>query len=724
MGTVGDASVSSSGLDALLRPHSIAVIGASDDPSRVGGMPIAFLREVGFAGEVYPVNPHRETVQGLAAYPSIDQVPTEVDLVIVALRADLVPLQLRRAAENGARSAVVFSAGFAEIGKNGQALQEELVSIAREFGIPVLGPNCAGLVAVRSGAIASFGSHLAADANVTAGSVGIVSQSGAVGAYLLTLTRRMGIGLSYWVTTGNEAVTSISDYIGYLAGDVETRVIAVYVEQIADVNAFAAACAAARAASKQVVVLVGGTTSASEAARLSHTAALAGDYRLLKELIRDCGAVEVDSLSSLLSVSVALERHGASSNRGIAVLTMSGAAGVLIADRCAQRGLELVAIEAELQDCLREIVPFAGTANPVDVTGNLANAPETFRSFLRLIGAADGVTSLVVFLGHLPLSPHLRGALVDTLVEHGRSNAAPLFLVALLHSEDEERIRAAGIQVFADPADAVDAIAAAAAPKASQEDAWRPLLCRRQENPERTPAHGPDGQGLVSEEQSQRILAPLGIRFPRQFVVHTVEEAVRRTSQIDGPVVLKVLSPDIAHKSDVGGVRVGVAPADAASAFLGMLADVRSRAPGSRIEGALVQEQIADGPHLLLGAAVDAHFGPYTMVGWGGTLTEYIGQVAIGLAPLNRREARVLIRRSGLEDVLAGVRGSSYDARDELAGWIENLSEYVWQHRERLCDLELNPVIVGDRGLVAVDALVRLNDGRSEQSVARKGERP
>lgn len=694
-------------LRALTQPDSIAVIGASDDPSRVGGMPIAFLREAGFAGRIYPVNSRRQQVQGLRSYTSIVDVPEPVDLVVIVLRADLVPDNLELAARSGARSAAIFSAGFAEVGDEGRQLQDRLVAVSHEYGMPVLGPNCAGFVNVRRRAVASFGSHLAADSRIDEGGLAIISQSGAVGAYLLTLTRRMGIGLSYWVTTGNEAVTSVADYIAHLSDDADTRVIALYIEQIADVDTFITACAAARARGKRIVALVGGSTTASEQARLSHTASLAGDYRLLAELLRDCGVVEVTTMSSLLTVSLALQYHELPTDNGVAVLTMSGAAGVLIADRCEQRGLTLWSADEETQSALKELVPFAGTANPVDFTGNVANEPGMFREFLDAVAKAGGVTSIVVFLGHLTLSPHLRQHLIDALVSHAREQRAPLYLVALLMPDDEERLRRAGIQLMADPADAVDTLAyVARAGQGTEPDS----LWERRRGVSLSGGASPlplRTGGVLNERDSQALLAPRGIRFPRQRLVTQPEMAAAAVNDVGGLAALKVLSADIVHKSDVGGVCLNVVASGADVAFRRIIDAVCSHAPQSDVEGILVQEQVEFGPQLLVGAVVDPHYGPYVMVGWGGVLTEYIGKSAIGLAPLTVARAQELIRHSGLEEVLGGVRGRIQDARSELGDWLVTLSELIWEQRDQLSEVEMNPVVVGSDGLIAVDALVR-----------------
>jgi acyl-CoA synthetase (NDP forming) len=695
------------GLSALLSPASIAVIGASDAPGRVGGMPIAFLTAVGYPGDIYPVNPTRSSVQGRAAYPSIAAVGQPVDLAVVAVAADRVVDVVEECAASGVRGAIVFSAGFAETGPVGEARQRVLADVATRTGIRICGPNCAGIMSVHGRMTASFGSHLAADTTLVPGSIAIVSQSGAVGAYMFTLARERGIGLSYWVTTGNEADTQVADYVAAIAEDPQTDVIALYVEQVRDADALISACARAGARGKRLVGVLAGRSQAAEQALRSHTAAMAGDRHVTAAALEELGIVLVDRIDGLLSTSIGLTGRRVPRGSGVGIVTISGAAGIMMVDRCVDLGLEVPALPADTQAHMKELLPYAGTANPVDVTGNISNTPEIFAPFLEALLACDDVGSIVCFLGHVLLSPHVGSLLLDEVIAIAARTEKPITLVGVVPTtRDRDRLAAAEIPRFTDPVVAIDALGAAVrtAARATSPAAGIADL-RRTTSPPAVRLALPQ-RDILSEEAAQSCLARFGVRFPEQAIARTAHDAESAVGSLDGPAVLKILSADITHKTDVGGVRVGVTAEDAGAVFTEIVESARAHVPNAEIDGVLVQE-LVDGFPVIVGTTCDETFGPVVLVGSGGIYAELLGDRAIALAPVDRAAAESLIDRTRLPAILAGARGGPPLARDALVDLIVTISELAWSFRDELQSVELNPVLLRPVDAVAVDALIQ-----------------
>jgi acyl-CoA synthetase (NDP forming) len=705
-------SLGAGGVSALLNPESIAIIGASADRSRVGGMPLHFLDAVGYEGRVYPVNPARAMVQGHRAYPDVGSVPEPADLAIVAVPAARVPATLAECAQAGVRGAVVFSAGFAEVDAEGAARQDAVRQIARESGMRVCGPNCAGIMNLRTRMTATFGSHLAGDQTLIPGHIAIVSQSGAVGAYTFTLARARGVGLSHWVTTGNEADTGVPDYVAAIASDPETRVIALYLEQFRDAEAFMAACQVAREHDVAVVALLAGKTEAAEQALRSHTAAMAGNRAVASAALADLGVVEVDSLDELLGAATALSGSRRAQGRRVGVVTISGAAGIMMVDRCAQHGLSVPTLGPERQRRMKALLGYASTANPLDVTGNVSNTPEVFGAFVEELLDADEIDSVIVFLGHVVLSPHVGRRLLDELAVLSARQSKFVALVAADGPDGAavKRLAAAELPTFSDPSRAIDGLAAAVRAREALADPSPSVLERRAAASRREAAPLPElpaRRAALSEAEAQEVLTPAGVRFPAQRIATTAEAAAAAAVELGRTLVMKILSPDILHKSDVGGVRVGVEPADAATVFGELIAAAAAAAPDARIDGVLLQELLGGHP-VIVGTKLDDVFGPTVLVGSGGIDAELIADRALALAPLDEAGAAALLARTKLGPIIAGARGREPLDAHGLVRLLVDISALAWRLRDRVATVELNPVLLGSAGPVAVDALIEL----------------
>jgi acyl-CoA synthetase (NDP forming) len=696
----------------LLNPASIAVIGASSDLGRVGGMPVKYLLASGFKGGIYPVNPSRREIGGLPCYSSIAAVPRPLDLAVIVLPADRVVQAVRECAEAGVRGAVIFSAGFAELDAAGATLQEEMASIARATGMRVCGPNCAGLINLHTGATATFGSHLS-DPRLIPGSIGFVSQSGAVGAYLFSLARQQGIGFSHWVTTGNEADTQVADYVGYLADDPLTRVIGIYLEQVRDAERLMVAVHRAHAAGKPVIGIKVGKTDAGRRAAVAHTAAMAGDSAVYAAALAEMGILEVESFDAFLDLmSVVAGRH-ASVGRRVGIITISGGVGIMMVDRCVQAGLEVPELPVAVQERMRVILPFAATVNPVDVTGNIANRPEVYAQYLELLLEQQSIDVVVAFLGHVVLAKTGQRFVSETAAIGARSGK-PVWLIAMQDPEGVVRDAAAsgGLPVFQDPVRCIDALGALARVTSWAKDPERPaVLARRAASASVAPGRIAACRRVLSEVESRAFLRSAGIPGPREQLVHSPEDAAAAAAALGGPVVLKVISADMPHKSAAGAVALGVTVETAAAAYSRIIARARCHRPDARLDGVLVQEYVEGEAELIIGVRRDDVFGPIVLVGAGGVLVELIRDRALALAPLDHAAAARLLAQTRASQLLQPVRGRPLLDGEAVVDLLVCVSRLAWEHRHEVASVELNPVIVRRRGegALAVDALIELS---------------
>lgn len=696
-------------LSALLAPRSVAVIGASADPKRIGGRPIAYMLARGFAGTILPVNPKRAEIQGLRAYPDIAALPLVPDAAILALPAGLVEAAVAELASLGVRGLILFSAGFAEVDEAGAAAQGRIAALARKAGMRILGPNALGLFNARIGWFATFSASLESFWPLP-GRIGIASQSGAFGTHLFAAAANRGLGTPICVTTGNEADVTLGEAIGWLAADPETDVIAAAAEGIRKPEAFLAALAAARAGGKPVVMMKAGRSALGRRAARSHTAAIAGDDHVFDAVLAEFGAVRAESAEQLLDFAYAATQRIYPARNTLGVLTVSGGAGVLIADEATSLGLPMPPLPEAAQAALKEALPFSAPANPVDCTAQVFNEPALISRFAETMlaqGVAEGgYGSVLAFFsqtgGAPAIAPELRARLGAVRARH------PDRIFALSVIAPEARVReyeADGFLVFAEPVRAVRAIAAmgrigaafAARPAGMPAELPRVML------PERTP----------SEAEAKRLLAAAGIAVVPGRVAATAEEAVTAAAALGYPVVMKILSPDILHKSEIGGVLLGLADEAAVRAgFATLLARARAAAPTARIEGVLVAREIRGGIECILGVHRDACFGPVAMFGLGGVFVEALGDVVFRRCPFGEEAARQMIGAVRGVSLLQGARGRKRADVTALARMLARLSAFATAAGPRLSSLDLNPVLAlpEGEGAFAADAMLEIGD--------------
>jgi acyl-CoA synthetase (NDP forming) len=686
-------------LDPLLRPARIAIIGASDDPMRIGGRPLAYLRQRGFAGAIWPVNPNRAQVQGIAAFPDVASLPDAPDAAVIAIPGEGAIAAVAQLAARGCKAGIVFTAGFAEIGPDGAAMQDRLVAAARAGGMRLVGPNCLGLFNAAHGYFPIFSASFE-NGWPRPGRLGIVSQSGAYGSHLFAAARDRGIGTPVLVTTGNEADLHLADFIEWMAAAEEVEVIAAYAEGIRDGARFCAALEAARLARKPVVLMKVGRSAVGAAAARSHTASIAGDDRVMEAVLADLGVHRARTTEELLDVCYVAQKRIYPAGNTLGVVTISGGAGVLMADAAEAVGLPMPEMPAEAQAKLRSLVPFASPRNPVDCTAQAFNDMAVVGQFAESMAEDGGYASMIAFFtqwGASPsMAPRLRAELKQVLERHPDR----LFVLSII--APPERIReweADGFLVMEDPSRAVVALAAmgrfgdafAAAP--TDIPPLREVAL---------PATAPD------EAEAKRILAAAGVPKVPERICNSAEDALKAARELGFPVVAKILSPDILHKSEIGGVLLDLADEDAVrDGFATLMQRAARHAPAARINGVLVARQITGAVEMVVGLVRDPVFGPVVMVGLGGVFVEIFRDVAFARCPVDEAKATRMIRSLRGFPLLDGARGRPKADLAALARAVVALSRFG-AAAPRLLSAEVNPLLVLPDGAFAADAVIEV----------------
>jgi len=686
-------------LDALLHPKSVAIIGASDTPARIGGRPLRFMLKENYKGNIYPINPNRDTLQGVKAYPTIKDLPETVDSAIVAVPAAIAVDAIRDCAEAGVKSAVIFTSGFAEAGNEGA--QREIEEIVRGSQMRAVGPNCLGVFTLTDSWYATFAN--APDLlKVPPGQVGIVTQSGAYGSHVFVAAQSRGVGCNYWVTTGNECDVDVAEVIEYYAQSPDVKVIVAYAEGMKSAERARRALAAARDAGKPVIIQKVGRSDLGAKAAQSHTASLAGSDAVYEALFRQYGVYRAETTEEMVDVAYACQFGRFPAGRKVNFQTISGGVGVQLADAAEKYAMEAPEMPAPVQKKLKEIMPFATVRNPVDFSAQALNQTDVMTENIRLTIAEADYDSHLVYLAGVPASPLTRDVCLD-IMQTIRSEFPDDLICMSMCGADEvvPQYEAMDYPCFEDPDLAVRAMAGLA----HFGEAFR----RGAGDP---PPAAPAGmlaapEGAVAEHEAKRILSSADIPVTREALAATADAAVAAWTEIAGPVVLKIASPDITHKTEIGGVLLNVdGEAAVREGFETICARARTASPDARIEGVIVSEMAEPGVETVLGVINDPVFGPAVMFGMGGIFVEVLKDVTFRLAPFGKDEALRMIDEIQGRAMLSGVRGQAAADLDALADALARLSVFAAENANRIESIDINPFIVHGAGAVAVDALI------------------
>ncbi|WP_429298668.1 acetate--CoA ligase family protein [Paraburkholderia sp. GAS199] len=700
-----------------MNPTSVAVIGASEDQKKYGGRLLRMLLSHGYRGQVMPINPVRESLLGVTAYPDVGATPVVPDVAIMAIPQPKVRETIEACAARGVTAAIVITARFSDAGAEGAALERDIVSIARGAQMRLVGPNCLGIISPAHRVVLCSSTALAAE-GLPVGRVGFVSQSGALMGTIFDKAKEVGLAFSHAISVGNQADLELCDFVEYLIGDPATAVICTYIEGLKDPRRFATLAARARAAGKPWLAVSSGRTRAGAQAAFSHTASVAGDRAVFEAVCREEHVTLLDSPLTMLALATSLADHPSAQVGRIAVFSPSGGEAALAADEIESAGLRMAVFSEATRAKLGEFYPPSQSANPVDIGGRtVGDGPDVVGESARIAADDSGTDALLFAITTTPTLDRVAGEVADAL---RGDPASPVPCKPILYVFETGRLADAARRSLLERGryfsnnlrEAVDVLAAwhershylaAGSPE-------RPADCpsMADENAPRLPA-----EGTYGETATRDWLRRYGIRTNEERLAHNEEEAVEIARMLGYPVVLKVVSPDIVHKSDVGGVQVDLYSNDMVrDAHRRILANVSERASGASIEGLSVQTQIKGRLELIVGARRDAAFGPIVVFGAGGVLVDLLSARAIARAPVDAQHVIALLKRLPLWPLFEGYRG----ARLDLAGVVETIVRVSWLAADLAgsqsagvdFELDINPLMVSDVTSCAVDARLRV----------------
>ena len=693
-------------VDALLRPKSIAVLGASERPS-IGQAILSSLATLGYRGDVLPINPKYAEVMGHTCHASLRDLPAAPDVVAFCVGSDRIAENLEIAAEIGARGAVIYAGGFDESGEAGRALQARITGLCTEAGIALCGPNCMGILNPHD-ASSIYLQEIRNPARL-AGNVGLVSQSGSVCIAMLSDLRRFGF--SHVISSGNEAVVRMVDYLEALIDDPQTKVIGLFVESVREPERFVAALDRAAAAGKPVVVLKVGKCERTANAIVSHTGGLAGSSQVFSAVLQAHRAIEVGDMDEFTEVLAVCQGRVWPKGRRLAVVTASGGQAELILDVASENGLDLPAPKEETRHEIERVTgPLTGDGNPVDAWGNgnwSVNLPHAMATLV-----ADGSYDAIAICSDAGDDQPMAGQALDAAEWTGRVAATsdiPLYMMGtrpgVMMTAQVDVARAHGVACIGGTRQglgAIDRVARWSQVPAAQRSA-RPLAGGL------AALAGLATRKSVNEADAKRILAAQGLPVTRERVVSDLDEARRAAAEIGYPLVLKAVSDDIAHKSDLGLVIVDIRDEPALErSFAEMERRIDKAASHGRVLGILVQEMIRGGVEVFAGINRDPDFGPVLAFGLGGVAIEILRDVSLRVLPLREGDAEAMVREIKGYPLLTGARGAAPADIAALVQCLEAFADYAWADRERIAEIDLNPIKVLDagQGCRIVDALI------------------
>jgi acyl-CoA synthetase (NDP forming) len=703
---------SAADLKRLINPRIVAVVGASETRGSFGERTLSNMSA--FTGKVFAINPKYQTLLGRPCVPSLADMPESPDCVVLCVARPMVESMIESAAAVNAGGVIVYASGFAETAKPDRIeAQQRLIELAHRTGVRVVGPNCVGLANTRSGAGLNFMPDYAGMGH-RRGPIGIVSQSGALGYTVLQGMER-GIGFSHYLAAGNSCDVDVCDFISYLAEDDDTRAIICLLEGVKDGGRFLAAARKARDAGKALIVYKTGNSETSSKAAMSHTGTMVGSVVTYRTAFEDAGAIAIDDLEAVLeTASFFAKTKAPTRGRGVGILSTSGGAAVICADKAEQHGVLLPALEARTASALHEVVPdFGSVANPSDLTAEVLKTSETFGFCLDAFLNDSGFSALVMpmIFAHASSS----GARAPTIAEAAARTDRPLAVVWM-----NEWYQGPGSELLdADPKVCMFRSADRCFATLRAWFDWHEHRARQQPEAKRRSASSAEQAArailsdatsrgaALSETDSKRILACYGIAIPQEILARDPEHAALAAGRIGGPVAIKIVSPDIIHKTEAGGVRLGLStPENVREAAKNILASAFRYAPQARIDGISVQQMAPPGVEIVLGAKNDRQFGPLIAAGLGGIMVELLGDTAVRLVPVDDQSARAMLASLKGHALLTGFRGKPGVDIDGLVDAICRLSELAHDLRDVVDQIDVNPVIAGASGVMAADALI------------------
>lgn len=705
-------------LDPFFYPDSIAIIGASQYLIKPSGLPLNLLEMYEYKGGLYPINPKYDKIGGRKCYPTVLDVPGPVDLAIVTVPAAVTMETLYQCAEKGVKAVIIFTSGFAEVGESGRKAQEEISRLARDSGMRILGPNCLGVVNYYNGSAASFMYHAKPEDIYYPETLAYITQSGGLGAIVFQMVLQHSVGFNYFVSTGNEADVSFAEVLSYLVGRDEVDLVGGYIEGLPrDGRLFMDACHRALQQRKLITFQKVGRTAVGASAAASHTGALVGEDRVYDGVFKQFGVVraeDVEQMNALITMHAAGRMPV---GKRIGVITISGGGGVVVADKCPDYGLEVVRLTDATQQTLREFFPpYGAVANPVDLTSAIFVEESLFQRAIRTV-MDDPLVDVGAFFYNLQM-PDFKAA--EKIIDIYNATDKPLVVFTWPTGQDyavagKEKMIRAGVPVIEHVPSGLWALSVLADWARRTESV--PSFPRYQPGEERRRAletiaqSADEGRGVLTESRSKKVLQAYGIPVTEEILVQSAAAAAEAAGTIGYPVVLKIESPDILHKTEAGGVLLNLSDAAAVEEGYALIVKrAREYNSAARLDGVLVQKMLEPGLEVILGLKKDPLFGQTVLLGLGGIFVELLKDVSIRTAPLREADARAMIEELQGKALFDGVRGQRPRDREALIAIMMKLSRLAVELDEEIAELDINPLIVyaDGEGAVAADGLIVL----------------
>ena len=699
-------------LHSFFWPESIAVLGASPDLHRIRGRLLHQLRENGFPGRILPINPSYQDIGGLPCYPTIGAVGQPIDLALVAIPAAGVAAAVEECAKAGVKNTLIISSGFAEEGGASGDMQQALIDVTRQYGIRACGPNCEGYYNALGRVATTFSPTVETKESddqvlVSDRRIGVIAQSGGIGFALFNRGKAAGLGFSYVISTGNEADLNMADFLDYMVEDKHTQAVMLFCEAVRDGPGFVAALEKARRLGKPVIAIKVGRSVAGTRATASHTASLSGSYAAYHAIFERYGVIEVEDADEAVAVAGVVLTCPLPKGRRAGIVTVSGGGGAWMADTLSAHGLIVPNLSAAAQAKLRPLMPsYGASGNPVDVTAQGSNTGPAMMTVMEQLAESDEIDMLVLVSS---LASETRVSLDAERIRAVSAKCGKPMTVwtyTIPSAFGREKSAGCGLFLHSDLRNVGVALGKLAG--------YAESLQRALPEPF-SPVAGTLYPGLpriVPEHQAKQVLAAW-LPEAREILVRSAAAAADAGTALGFPVVLKVQSPDLPHKTEVGGVRLNLGDAGSVSAaYTAMLDDVARHKPDARIDGVLVQKMAPKGHELVIGMVNDPTFGPIMMLGYGGTAVELFGDVAHGPAPFDEAEAERLLRSLRSSRLLTGFRGSAAIDLKPVAALVASLSRAALTLRDQVAEFELNPIILhaDGSGLTVADALLTMKE--------------
>lgn len=690
-------------ISAALNPASIAIIGASENPDKIGGRPIKYMKAHGYRGVIYPINPARAEIQGLRSYPDIPNLPVVPEMAIICVPGQLAVDAVEECARRGVHICVIISSGFGETGAEGRQLQDRMLAVAQKYGMRLVGPNTQGLVNFGAGTIASFAT-LIGELGAQDGPVAIVSQSGAMSVVPYAFLRAEGIGVRHAHATGNECDLTVADFALAVARDPDVRLILLYMESISDPETLREAANVARARGVPIVALKTGVSIRGQVAASSHTGALATEDRVVDAFFRQAGILRVADMRSLVfAARVLIEGTKLDGSRVVAI-SNSGACCVMAADAAERHGLDLEPLGAQTRSQIESVLPpFASAANPIDLTAALLSNSKLFSQVLPLLAPRDVADACFISLPMSGKGYDVQQFAQDT-ADFARQTGKPTVVASPLPST-RELFERAGVATFAHDEDAMLALGQLARVTELKKEADRLALISTTDMKIDLPL---TGKGFLSESESLVCLTQLGIPVAPYQVCNTRQQLVAALKEISSPWAIKACSAEIPHKTEYGLVKLGIADERGAVCAFDAITEAVKKL-GKRLDGVIVASMLRPQREMIIGARWDAQFGSVVMVGDGGKYVEAIPDVATLVYPFDIEHCLARMQTLRMAPLFSGVRGEGSLPVIRVAEIAVALGGWIHSHAGRVKSADINPLMLGPAGAIAAaDALVEL----------------